>query len=179
MYGVYLVKMGEYVISAHGEEVWNKARADAGHSFKVYLPGEPYPDEELDLLVASVCMEASVSPEELWENIGLSAGSSVIAAYKSLINPEWKTLEVLEYLQSVIEMIRSSKGDFPHPFFNSDRISKDKLMLVYASPRKLCALAKGMVKGVAMHYGEKVSIEETACMCTGAPECRIVITREA
>lgn len=176
MIGIYLCKMGEYVTSRYGAEVWEKAKADSGVAYKVYLPGEPYPDEELNSLTSSVCKETHISSEQLWEDIGLSAGSSVIAAYQSLIDPEWKTMEILEYLQPIIDMIRKVKGNFPHPWFETTRVSENTLIMSYSSPRKLCALAKGMTKGIAQHYGEKIAISEESCMHQGAPACRIVVT---
>jgi predicted hydrocarbon binding protein len=66
---------------------------------------------------------------------------------------------------------RVSPGAEP-PDIRVEEPAEGRLVLVYASPRGLCALARGMIRGVAEHYGEVVTIEETTCMSEGAPTCR-------
>jgi predicted hydrocarbon binding protein len=41
----------------------------------------------------------------------------------------------------------------------------------------LCAVARGIVRGVAKHFGESVSITDRACMHRGDAECVIVVTK--
>ena len=41
--------------------------------------------------------------------------------------------------------------------------------------RKLCSVAKGIVRGVAAHYQEPVSITEGSCMLRGGRECQILV----
>jgi predicted hydrocarbon binding protein len=66
---------------------------------------------------------------------------------------------------------RVSPGAEP-PDIRVEEPAPDRLVLIYASPRGLCALARGMIRGVAEHYGEVVTIEQTTCMSEGAPVCR-------
>jgi predicted hydrocarbon binding protein len=49
--------------------------------------------------------------------------------------------------------------------------------LVYASPRKLCAVARGIVRGLAQHYREEVTVTEPLCMGQGQPQCQIQVRR--
>jgi predicted hydrocarbon binding protein len=39
----------------------------------------------------------------------------------------------------------------------------------------MCAVAKGIVRGVAKHHGESVTITEAECMLTGGKECRLAV----
>jgi hypothetical protein len=39
----------------------------------------------------------------------------------------------------------------------------------------MCAVAKGIAKGVAAHYSENIRISESTCMLRGAADCRITI----
>ena len=41
--------------------------------------------------------------------------------------------------------------------------------------RKLCSVAKGIVRGVAAHYKEPVSITEGSCMLRGGRDCQILV----
>jgi hypothetical protein len=47
------------------------------------------------------------------------------------------------------------------------------LMLIYDSPRKLCAVLLGAIEGAAERFGEQVSVVEQTCMLHGAATCRI------
>jgi predicted hydrocarbon binding protein len=64
-----------------------------------------------------------------------------------------------------------TRGAMP-PDIAVEEPSPDRLALVYASPRGLCAIVRGMIRGVADRYREPIAFEETACMCEGAPACR-------
>ena len=50
-------------------------------------------------------------------------------------------------------------------------LGEDGVSVDYSSPRKLCALLRGLVEGTARHYGEKVDSALTACMLA-AGRCR-------
>ena len=55
------------------------------------------------------------------------------------------------------------------------RVSPDEVVITYSSERKLCAVAKGIVKGIGAHYQERISIRESECMLTGASVCTISV----
>jgi len=55
------------------------------------------------------------------------------------------------------------------------RTAPAEVTLRYASPRRLCALAKGITRGIAESLGDKIEIAERACMLAGAPACDIVV----
>ena len=48
--------------------------------------------------------------------------------------------------------------------------------MTYTSNRRLCALAKGIVRGVAAHYGERILVFDAACTFSGDPHCELVVT---
>lgn len=39
----------------------------------------------------------------------------------------------------------------------------------------MCAVAKGIAKGMAAHFGERLRMDERSCMLEGAAECVIVL----
>jgi predicted hydrocarbon binding protein len=49
------------------------------------------------------------------------------------------------------------------------------VLITYDSPRKLCAVARGIVRGVASHFGERIAIEGRRCMHRGDPHCLIAV----
>jgi serine/threonine protein kinase len=63
------------------------------------------------------------------------------------------------------------------PVLDCIRSTPNEVQIVYSSDRRLCSVAKGIVKGVARHYGETVRISEDACMLRGDPFCALQVTR--
>jgi hypothetical protein len=57
------------------------------------------------------------------------------------------------------------------PDFETEDRGAEGLVLGYASPRRLCAFAEGLVEGAAAFYGEVVTISQTACMHRGDARC--------
>ncbi|MBA2537625.1 MAG: heme NO-binding protein, partial [Actinobacteria bacterium] len=45
------------------------------------------------------------------------------------------------------------------------------MRIEYSSPRRLCVLLTGLVRGTAAHYGEKAVIEQPECMLRGDAAC--------
>jgi len=52
------------------------------------------------------------------------------------------------------------------------RLTDDELLIVYTSPRRLCALLRGVAEGTARRFGETTEIAETSCMRKGDLACR-------
>jgi predicted hydrocarbon binding protein len=42
----------------------------------------------------------------------------------------------------------------------------------------MCGFAKGLVHGVAQHYGQRVNVTESSCMERGDPTCSIRVKLE-
>ena len=85
--------------------------------------------------------------------------------HPGLVQPEWKTLDLVMNAEELIHsVVRRRNPVAKPPVLRCARYSDDEVQLVYASPRKLCHIAKGIVRGVARHYHEEVSINDQACM---------------
>src|SRR5262249_34163774 len=94
--------------------------------------------------------------------------------------PEWKTLDLLENTEKLIHTaVRVGNPGARPPVLSCVRSTLDELQIVYSSERQLCRVAKGIVKGVARHYGETVHITDDACMLRGDPFCALQVTRVA
>ena len=61
------------------------------------------------------------------------------------------------------------------PRFTYEDLSSDELIMIYNSKRKLCTFLKGLITGVAVHYNEKIEIEELECMKAGTTHCKLKI----
>jgi hypothetical protein len=57
------------------------------------------------------------------------------------------------------------------PDFDFEQTDERTLALGYISYRGLCSFAEGLVEGAAAHFGESVTIEQTACTRRGGEKC--------
>jgi predicted hydrocarbon binding protein len=100
--------------------------------------------------------------------------------YAALIQPEWRTLDVVLHTEETVHrVVRMRNPGAAPPYLRAERTSPDEVVVHYTSQRKLCAIAKGIVRGLSSHFGDGVTILETECMHRGAAECRIVVRRPA
>jgi hypothetical protein len=95
-----------------------------------------------------------------------------------LIPREWKTIDVIDKTEETIHtVVREQTPGAKPPVLHTIRRSVDEVVLIYGSPRKLCAFAIGIARGVANHYNEAIEITQTKCMNYGAPHCEIVFCK--
>jgi predicted hydrocarbon binding protein len=43
--------------------------------------------------------------------------------------------------------------------------------MTYASPRRFCAFAEGLISGAAAHFAERVHVTQTECLHRGDTRC--------
>jgi LytS/YehU family sensor histidine kinase len=66
------------------------------------------------------------------------------------------------------------------PRLQAQRVSPTVMRINYDSPRKLCAVARGIARGIAAHFNEQLSVSDEHCMHRGDRECVMLFTlREA
>ncbi|WP_157822342.1 heme NO-binding domain-containing protein [Psychromonas sp. Urea-02u-13] len=177
MKGIVFNQLQEFVESEHGIVLWDKALTACDlPSQGVYVSTMNYDDSELQGLVGFFCNHLSVDAPTLVRAFGeyLFPRLFVMAPDQA---KEAKNLKAfLLMIEDIIHVeVRKLYPDASLPEFDYQDNNQDLLML-YRSPRKLCHLSEGLIKGAATHYQEKVSIKQTCCMHHGADHCAIEIT---
>lgn len=179
MHGMIFAELKKFVVGGLGPEAWNQLTDKAGTPGKVYLPSQAYPDGELLNLVAAASEVTGKPAGDLVEAFGEFIVPGLVRAFGAHINPAWRTLELLENTEETIHrVVRTSSPGATPPQLSVTRAGPSEVVIEYGSERKMCALAKGIAKGIAAHYAQPITIDEPACMLRGAPTCRIhVATR--
>jgi hypothetical protein len=96
-----------------------------------------------------------------------------------LLKPNWKSWEVIGHTEGTVHtVVRADDKDALPPELRTRRAAPDTVILVYDSPRKMCAPAIGIGRGLAHHFKETVSINQTQCMHRGAPFCEIAYQKK-
>lgn len=175
MHGVIFSELRKYVLQRHGgEETWKSLLRDAGLGRRMYLPIGEYPDEEAVALVSAASAATGVPAREVLEDFGAFIAPDLLGMYRSLVRPEWRTLDFLENTEDTIHrVVRLKDADAKPPEIRCERIAADEAVIHYTSARRLCGVAVGIIRGVATHYGEPVQIDEPRCMHRGDPACEI------
>ena len=141
-----------------------------------YLPSGVYPDDGAVAMLQSVADTTGEPLGDVVERFGEFLAPHLFKVAGTTVDPTWKVLDLVEQTDRIIHsMIRIKNPGAKPPALETVRVDPQELHLVYASSRRLCRLARGLIRGMARHLGELVEIEETSCMLHGDPFCTFVI----
>jgi hypothetical protein len=178
MHGSIIAGLKKYVDKKMGAGKWQMLLHEAGLDSKSYFPIQAYPDEDVVAIVRAASAQTGLSVPRILEDFGSFLAADLIAMYPMLLREGWRTLDVIEHTEeSIHTVVRARESGASPPRLSCTRIGQDRVQLVYDSPRKMCALAKGIAKGLAAHFRENILIEEPHCMHKGASQCELIISR--
>lgn len=176
MLGVIFFILQNHMEKLLGPSSWERVVSVANLPATAYSPVAEYPDGEATALIAAASQLAGKSLGEFFEEFGAALAPELLAMYPATVHPEWKTLDLVVNAEEVIHSVVRRRNPLAKPpVLRCARYSTDEVRLVYASPRKLCQIAKGIIRGVARHYQEEVSITDESCMNDGDPFCAIQV----
>ncbi|MCP5151589.1 MAG: heme NO-binding domain-containing protein [Ectothiorhodospiraceae bacterium] len=173
MRGLVLTLLNQMVEERLGFEVWERAlevvRPSSGG---VYTAGERYDDAELGALVAALADITALPADTLVTDLG----RYTLAAFARMHPEHFRDRSARELLLSVDRVIhievRKLHPDASLPAFEYETSDPDRLVMLYRSPRRMCAFAVGLVEGVARHYATPIHHRETRCLHRGDDHCR-------
>lgn len=170
----YIQKFAEGLAKERGAS--SPRRTTISSPPKTFLPTKSYPDEDAVSLLSSAAESAGQPLGSLLETFGGFLGAHLVKVAGQHVDPSWRTLDLIEHTETVIHtMVRATTPEATPPVIETARTAVDEVQVIYASSRKLCRLAAGIMRGVSEHYGETVEISEESCMHNGAPFCTFVI----
>jgi hypothetical protein len=182
MHGSVFTQLERYVVAGHPAGTWEALLSRAGLRERTYDPLDNYPDEEMTRLVDAVVEASGASRQGILEDFGAALAPALLRMYWSLVDESWRTLDVLEHTEANIHrVVRLKHARAAPPALEMARTRPGEVILTYRSPRRLCALARGIARGIAGHYGERLEAEDLACVHRGDAECVIAfrVTEEA
>jgi predicted hydrocarbon binding protein len=176
VHGIVFAQLRNYVSSRLGRESWSGLVEAAGAEHLVYLPTESYPDSDMSRLVAALSARTQESTEEILHDFGVYLAGPLLGIYGPLLDAQWRTLDLLEHTEKTIHtVIRMQRPNAAPPRLDIERVGPETVRIVYTSPRRLCDLARGIVRGMANHYRETVDVEQPSCMHRGDPACVLLV----
>jgi len=161
MHGIIHTELQKYIEANHGSDALTAILKEAGLSNKIYMAINTYPDEEALAIVNAASLQTFTTAEDIFEDFGEFIVPELMGIYLSLIKPEWKTRELLLHTEETIHrVVRMKNPGAKPPRLQFEEMGPNMLRLTYTSPRRMSALAKGIIKGVAKYYRETVNIQE-------------------
>jgi predicted hydrocarbon binding protein len=178
VHGIVFGELKQYVNHSMGTQAWNELLESAGLGRRLYLAVQEYPDAEMGAILGAASKRTGLPPNEILHAFGDFIGPHLMKMYRMYIQPEWKTLDVIEHTEERIHrMVRRDHAGARPPYLSTTRRSENEIVVHYSSARRLCALARGIAQGIARHYDETVEIRDLTCMLAGASTCEILLRR--
>jgi predicted hydrocarbon binding protein len=177
MHGIFLTEFKKYIKATRGDEAWDAVRARAGLQSRAYVPIQHYPDKEAAALVAAASAIDGAAATQILESYGRFIVTDLLSLYRGLLQPEWRSLELIEHAQEMIDRVKRLNGlAVGPPELSVERASEERVVVRYESPRKLCVVGKGMLRGIGDHFGDELEVTEDACMLSGHAFCRVGVS---
>lgn len=178
MKGIIFTTLGQMIEEKFGLEFWDKVILDASPASEgIYTAGNVYADQELFALVASASKLTGIPTNDLVAAYGEYLFDKLIALFPGLVPENYSLKQFLKSINNVIHVeVKKLHPNAELPSLSYEDTTPKQLVILYRSPRKLCPLAIGLMKGAANHYKEKLNIEEPVCMHQGADHCRFELT---
>jgi hypothetical protein len=173
MHGMIMDMLKRFVIETYDDATWKQLQENAGLKNKVYFPVINYDDSETVQLVVTASEMTGIPLQTLLQVFGEYIAEDLIVMSKVLIRPEWKTLDFLENIETIFHALVRDVWRVHPPILDFVRTGENEITLNYASKRKMCSVAKGIVTGVGKYYGEPIGFREGTCMLRGANSCQI------
>jgi Haem-NO-binding len=170
LHGLIFTTFRDFVTTQYGPAIAASVLGDQ----PVHALTEAYPDEDFSAAVTKACELTGVVADELVCEFGAFAGETTFPrlypAYYAVAGSTRPFLLTVENL--IHELVRATIPKATPPQLGVMPLGDDGVSVDYSSPRKLCALLRGLVEGTARHFGQSVESEETACMHRGDDRCR-------
>lgn len=181
MHGLLFVTWEKYIVERFGQPIFQIYRDTIGETAETApLANRVYSDETFIAGVQALCSLTGITANTVFREYGryfiVNGLTSHLCAYFLMRVHSGREL-LLAMREGHAQMRRMPDGLTP-PLFNyktSTTRNRD-LVLLYDSPRKLCAVLLGAIEGAGERYGERVNIIERSCMRYGASVCRFDIS---
>jgi predicted hydrocarbon binding protein len=178
MHGLIFLQLQKFAQNKAGPQAWEILLKEANLPVTSYSPVRAYPDQEVFAIVGAASRILNQTPSQILEAFGEFIAPELIRLYGRMLDPKWKTLDVIENTEKLVHTaVRVGNPGAKPPVLECIRTTENELQIMYSSERQMCQLAKGIITGIARHFGETITVTDDACMHRGDPFCAMQVTR--
>src|SRR5262249_31438949 len=148
----------DYLLTEHGPEVANAVTAGEPQ----YALSEAYPDAQFLELLERACVRTRLTSDELLFEFGVFTAATTFARLYSVLFKLSPTARdfILTVETPIHEVVRESMPEAKPPELAVRDLGDEGLEIVYTSPRRICAMLRGLVEGTGRVYGETIELAE-------------------
>jgi predicted hydrocarbon binding protein len=170
VHGLIFASLRDYLATEHGADVAH----DVTEEEPQHTLSEAYPDEQFLALLDRARARTGLSQEELLFEFGVFTAATTFARLYSVLFKLSPTARdfLLTVETPIHEVVRVALPEAQPPKLSVTERGEDGLEIVYTSPRRICAMLRGLVEGTGRVYGETIQVEEMECMHHGGSVCR-------
>lgn len=177
MKGIVFTTFNDMVEQKIGIDMWesllDSVKPESGG---IYTSIEDVPDQELFDMVTQLSNKTGTPVNELIEAFGQYLFHALAFKHSVFTDEKPNLIEFLKSIENVIHKeVRKLYQNPNLPSIEWEQPEENTLILHYHSPRKLCHLADGLIRGAAEHYKTKIKMSQSACMHDDADRCTFVI----
>ncbi len=176
MHGIIHAELKKYVEGKFGSDGWKAVLDEAGLSGKIYTTFTTYPDSDALSIVTAASKITKIGIPEILEDFGYFIAPDLMNMYRSIIKSEWGMFDMLLQTEEMIhKVVRMQNAGAEPPKLEFEKVDDQTLKFIYKSKRNMADVAKGIIRGVANHYGESVELTSTT---NGDGSVEVMITRK-
>jgi hypothetical protein len=162
MHGLIFTELHRYVTKNYGVNQWLTLLESVQLKGKIYLPTQVYPDQEAMNIVAKASEVTNTPPAKILESFGEFIAPTLLSTFRASINPEWTTLDLLQYTEDKIHnVVRHADKTATPPQLTCRRLTPNVVVIDYSSQRKIPEVGIGIIKAIAKIKRENVDIVRT------------------
>lgn len=162
----------DVLCAEYGPAAWDQLLSETEVG-GVYASLGSYPDAEFFRLIDQAAARTDCSRDEMLLRYGKAAFARLAERYPTFLTGISDTRTLLLSLNRIVHMeVRKLYAGAGCPQLRF-AIAPKKLRIGYSSPRRLCAMAQGLIAGVAQHFNEEIQIDHPECMHRGDAACRL------
>ena len=140
-------------------ETWEKMQIAADVEGWEYVITKSYPLTHMEGLVQAASQFNGIAVEDLKEQFGEYLVPDLFMLYKNYIRPEWRTMDIIEHTEKVMHgAVRALNSTANPPVLFVTKVNPQLLIIDYYSRRRMGSLAIGIIRGIAVYYGESQNI---------------------
>src|SRR5262249_41872922 len=123
------------------------------------------------------CERTSLPRDEILFEFGVFTAATTFARLYSVLfklSPTARAF-LLTVETPIHDTVRVALPDARPPELKVTDLGDEGLQILYTSPRRICAMLRGLVEGTGRIYEEALVVEEPECMHRGDPACRVLV----
>lgn len=119
-----------------------------------------YPHQEMVSLLMRVNLNKHIAVDELLKTFGNHLFGVFQNSYAVFFNKFTSAFDMLENIENYIHVeVKKLYPDAELPRFETERIGKNCLRMVYYSDRRMSALAEGLIESTLEYFNQKGSVK--------------------